>query len=418
MKKREILLIVALVIFGFVYQAIEKGKVQFTKNFSFYSDERRLKGSQFVEFPEKEQLFSLVNKVIIENHAGEVTITKSSDDQVHVASFLRIYYSKKHDVDEIHKKIAIKTDFRDGDLKVSSQCASAFPYQHARIYFRLLVPEGVILTVSNQEGDIIIRGIGKNIYLTQENGNLFVENIPSSLKLQIKNGNANIKRIAAQVDINASHANVYIENAVSLHIRGKHGDYSIKNVKKNVFIEHSFGKLTLDDVDNIEISAKHSDIVAKNIKNGAVITNKYENILLDNITGNIRLSSRMSKIDLRHFSGKNAVIENSFADINISDYSGENLDVLLKNGNLDLQVKNIVNRINIESKYAKLNLVFGILSDPTFNIKTNQGRIFDQLPFELEKYEENSESFANRVGQNPEILINNHYGDVYLRSEI
>lgn len=416
MKKREIFLIIALIAFGVIYQAIEKGKVRFVNDFSFYSHERQLKGSKFSEFPEKEKLFSAINKIVIENPAGEVTINKSKDDQVHVISFLRVYYSDPSGVSEIQKKINIKTELDHGELKISGSYKGDFPYPRVRILFRLLVPEGIELAVSNQEGDTLIRDTGKDIRIGQENGNLVLENIPANLKLHLKNCNASIKSVSEPVEIVSSRSNIVLENAVSLRILGKHGDCSIKNVKKDVFLEHSYGKLVLDNVGKLEINARYSNIDAKNVQGGAIITNKYENIFLRHINGDIRITSRLSRIDLRNISARNVVIENQFADTHMVEFSGENLDMLIKNGNLDLQVGNVANRINIESRHAQLSLVFGILSDPTFNIKTTQGRIYAESPLQLEEYEENTESFLNRTGAKPEILINNIYGDIHIKT--
>lgn len=141
MKKKEISLIVILIVFGFIYQAVEKGKVRFVHDFSFYSHERRLKGNQFVEFPDKEKLFPAVKKIIIENPAGEVVISKSTDDQVRVMSFLRVYYSDKGDVDEIRKKIAVTAELRNGELKIASQHVSSFSLPAGQNSFSPVRPE-------------------------------------------------------------------------------------------------------------------------------------------------------------------------------------------------------------------------------------------------------------------------------------
>jgi len=71
--------------------------------------------------------------------------------------------------------------------------------------------------------------------------------------------------------------------------------------------------------------------------------------------------------------------------------------------------------LNIESRHAKVNLALGVLTDPTFNIKTKHGRIYNNLLIALDIFRENDESFANRSGQKPEIIINNIYGDIYLK---
>jgi hypothetical protein len=416
MKRKEIFLVVVLILFGVVYRAIEKGKVQFANDFSFYSESRRLKGSKFSEFPEKEKLFPAVDKITIENPAGEVTVNRSSDGQVHLFSFLRVYYTDKGVVNEIRKKAMIQTELDHGQLKITCRDAEAFPFQNLRILFRLLIPENTVLDVVNQEGDTIIRDAGKDVHVDQENGNLILENIPSGLKLRLKNCNANIKSIAEHAEIYSTRSNIILEDALSLNLQGKKGDCSVGKVKNDVFIEHSYGKLTLDDVGKLEIRARYSNIIAKNVKNGAVISDKYENIFLENIGGDIRVSSRLSRLDLRNISARNVVIENSFADTGMVDFSGENLDMLINNGNLELQVKNIENRINIESQHAKLDLVFGVLTDPTINIKTRQGQIYADSPLQMDQYEENAEIFLNRMGMKPEILIHNVYGDIHIKT--
>ena len=125
---------------------------------------------------------------------------------------------------------------------------------------------------------------------------------------------------------------------------------------------------------------------AKNIQRGAVIANRFETTLLEDVSGDIRLTSRSGRIVLRRATAGNVVIENSFADIVLTDFSAANLDVLLKNGNLDLRVKNVTERINVEAEHAELDLVFAALADPTFNIKTRNGRIEAQPILGLETF--------------------------------
>jgi DUF4097 and DUF4098 domain-containing protein YvlB len=271
------------------------------------------------------------------------------------------------------------------------------------------------LAISNHEGNVAIRHSGKNIFLQQENGNVILEDVPSSVQMEIRRGQLNVKNIAGNIAIDAQQADILLENVSALRLKGSHGDYTLKKIKSNVFIEHAYGDITLDDAEQAEIFGRHSKITARNIKNGIKLINAFQSIVLENIIGDVRLSSRSSKIEIRHVNAKNMVIENSFADIAIADYSGETLNVLLKNGNLDLQSKTITAKLNIESRYAKINLDLGVLTDPTFNIKTKHGRIYNSLPFALDIFQENDESFANRSGQKPEIVINNIYGDIYLK---
>jgi hypothetical protein len=415
MKKREIVLIIALVVFGLIYQAIEKGRVRFAKDFSFYTHERQLKGSRFSEFPAKELLFPGVSRVVIENPAGEVSVGRSADGQVHLASILRIYYSDKGSLDELRRRTEVKNDLVDGVLKISASYPEEFPYQRLRILFHLQVPPNVALSVSNHEGDVVIRDTGKDLQVAQENGYLVMENIPARSRLLLKNCVAKIKGLADHAEIMATHSNVTLADAVSLRLNGRHGEASIQGVKNDVVVEYAYGRLQVNGAGKLEITAQHSDISAKNIQRGAVVDNRFETTLLEDVSGDIRLSSRSGRIVLRRATAGKVVIENSFADVVLADFSATTLDVLLKNGNLDLSVKNVTERINVEAEHAELDLVFAALADPTFNIKTRNGRIEAQPLLGLENFEENEESFANRSGGRPEILIHDTYGTVRVK---
>jgi Toastrack DUF4097 len=262
---------------------------------------------------------------------------------------------------------------------------------------------------------VVIRDTGKDLQLDQENGYLVLENIPARSRLQLRNCVAKIRGLADHAEITATHSNVTLTDAFSLRLNGRHGEASIRDVKNEAVVEYAYGRLRIDGAGKLEIQAQHSDIGAKNIQGGAVVANRFETTLLEDVSGDVRLSSRSGRIVLRRATAGNVVIENSFADIVLTDCSAASLDVLLKNGNLELNVKNVTERINVEAEHAELDLVFSALADPTFNIKTRQGRIEAQPILGLETFEENEESFANRVGGKPAITIHDTYGTVRVK---
>lgn len=414
MKKKEVFLIVLLIAFGFIYNAFEKGKIKFIDDFSGYFIETRPISEHYLEFPQEEKIFPALAKITMANPAGEITVDRSADGQVHLLAFLRVYFLNKADVERIKQNTRVLAKIENGELRISVDYPTAFPYKRLRIRLQLLVPEGTALAASNHEGNVSIRHVGKNIFLRQENGNVVLEDIPSSAQMEIRHGNLNVKNIAGNIAIDAQQTDIVLENVGALRLSGRHGDCMLKKIGGQVFIEHAFGKITLDDAGQAEVFGRHSAITVRNIKNGVKLTNAFESIVLENIVGDVHLSSRSSKIEIRHVNSRNMVLENSFADISVADYSGDSLNILLKNGNFDFQSKTISGRLNIESRYARIKLALGVMEDPVFNIKTIHGRIFNSSPVALDIFQEKDESFANRSGQKPEIVINNIYGDIYL----
>ncbi|MBN2400644.1 hypothetical protein EH223_09630 [candidate division KSB1 bacterium] len=415
MKKKEIVIVVLLIVFGFVYNAIRKGTIKFIDDFPEFLSEGLLISEQYKAFPQKEMVFPAPHKIILDNPAGEIVVDKSMDGQVHLQASFRVYYLDREDVEKISRHARIHVENENGELNVSVDYVSAFPYKRLRTYFHVMIPEAVMLSVRNQLGNTIVRQCGTDLFLKQKNGNLFLKDIPSSVRIEIRRGNMDLKNITGSVDIEASQGDILLENAASLHVKGRHGNYRLKKIKSGVTIEHAYGDIILDGAGQAEIFGRHSKVVVRNIENGLNLSNAFQTVFIENIKGRVYLTSRSSKMDVRHVQAKSMVIENSFADIAITDCAGETLNVLLKNGNLDFIGEKIADRINIESQQANLNLFLGGLTDPTFNIKTIHGRIYNHSSIALDIFQEKDENFANRSGQKPEIIINNNYGDIYLK---
>jgi len=321
----------------------------------------------------------------------------------------------KRDVEKLSKDVLVRAESENNELKISAAYPSPFPYRQVRIRFQLLVPEGMVLDVRNQQGNITIARVGKNIFIDQENGDVLLESIPSSVQVEIRRGNLDIKNVSEKLAITANQSDMLLENISSLRLVSRNGDCVIKKIKGHGYIEHTYGELNLDGAGQLEIKGRHSKMTVRNVTDGISLSNSFENIFLENIAGDVKLSCRLSKIDIRHGIAKNTVIENSFANVDLTDYSGEVFNFLIKNGNLNLQLKQITESMNIESRNAKINLMLGALTDPTFSIKTRQGRIYNKLSLAMDMYQENVESFATRSGQKPEIIINNIYGDIILQ---
>ncbi|MCX6557917.1 MAG: DUF4097 family beta strand repeat-containing protein [Candidatus Aminicenantes bacterium] len=417
MKKREIVIVVLLIVFGVVYNVVEKGRIRFAGDFSRYFDPMRLVSDRYSEFPQNEKIFPAPGKITIANPAGEITIDKSLDNQVHLFSFFRVYFQDKEDT--FSKKIVqharVLTQVENNELTVSADCRPEFPFNRLRVRLQLLVPAGVVLALDNREGIVSIRHCGKDIFLRQENGNVVLEDIPSAVKLELTHGNLHAKNIAGNVAIATRQSEIFLEDAAAVRLQARHADCELKKIAGPVWIEHAYGRITLDGAGQAEVYGRHSQIAARNIRNGLKLSNAFDGILLENIHGDVSVSGRSSKIEMRQVIAKNMVIENSFADTVIEGYSGETLNALIKNGNFALSSSTIAERLNVESSYARIDLLPGAWADPAFNLKTSHGRIYNQSSFSMELFQEKDESFANRSGQKPEVVINNVYGDIYLK---
>lgn len=416
MKKREIALVVVLIAFGLVYRAVEKGRVRFAKDFSFYSDDRRLRGTRFVAFPGAEEQFPGVERVLVDNPAGEVAVGRSEDDRVHLASIVRVFHSGSGVPAAAGERAVVRSELAGGVLKVTVHAPSPFPYRSQRVLLRLRIPAAAALAVANHEGGVVVRDAGRDVAVEQENGGVVLENVAAGVRLVLRNGTAGMRGIAGHADIEADHAKVTLAGAGSLRLDGRHGEFSLSGVKGDARLKLAYSGLRLDGAGRLEADARHTRIEARRVPGGATVADEFAAVVLEEIGGDIRVSSRSGRIELRRSDAAGVVLENSYADIVVSGLASARLDVLLNNGNLDLVAARVAERVNVKAKYSELNLSFVELADPTVSIKAVHGRISVSPGLELETFEENDEAVANRSGGKPEILVHDTYGNVKLSS--
>lgn len=412
MKRKEIFLVLALIAFGLLYQAVEKGRERMARDFSFYAGDRRPQGTRFSEFPGLQQGFSGVSRIAVVNPAGEVLVGASADGQVHLSSWVRVYHAGKEAPARLEPEVQAQGRMVDGTLQVSVGAPSPFPYRRLRVLLRLEVPPGIPLAVANQEGDVILRDAGGDLEVELKNGDLVLENASAGARLRLSNGTARIKGVAGEAEIRAMRAKVFVQDVAAVRLDGRHSDFVVRGVAGRAAVELAYGKLELDGAERLEAKARHGQIRAAHLGAGAVVTSHYAPVILEDAAGDVSVSCRSGRIELRRLSARAVMVENSYADVAISGFAGASLDVALKNGRLALLADRIDERVNISGSHADLDLSFAALVDPTFSIQAVHGRIRVPPGLGLESYEEKEESFANRDGGKPEIRVRNVYGDV------
>ena len=95
MKKREIVVVLILILFGLIYHAVEKFDFSFFHDISFSMDETKLLSDRHFPFLQKEMRFPGVRKLILNNPAGEVKIVKAADGEVLLHSTVRVYHDEE-----------------------------------------------------------------------------------------------------------------------------------------------------------------------------------------------------------------------------------------------------------------------------------------------------------------------------------
>jgi DUF4097 and DUF4098 domain-containing protein YvlB len=418
MKKKEIILVIAAITFGIIYNLVESGDIRFYSGCSV--DSRRLMDRRHpVRFirEEVEYRVDTIKKIKINNPAGDIEVEKSKDDSIRIKPVIRVYHKDKKKANEISETIRVSTRKTHNKIVIGVDSDERFPYQRVRVEFKCLIPEGVALDLKNRYGNIDIKNAGQNIKIDQRHGNLFMKNIDSPLKVKSHHGQVRLYDIKDQIELSSNYSRIKIKNVPSIILKCSHAHLYINDVKEEAEIIHaSYSFIEIENANYSYIDGRHTNIKLKNIKNGVKINNSHAPIDMTDITGNIDIKAKQCRIALNKIISPLLAIKNSYNDIDIENISGKNLKILLKNGDLTIRFDNIEGDMNITTEYADVELTYPNSVKPAFNIISNNGKIINQTAAELTVLEENQKRIVNIPGGKPQIIVDTLYGDVVLKN--
>lgn len=288
MKKKEIFLVVALVLMGLIHLAIKKG------NFAVrFSDKWSPKKFALLDkehpntFTGAEKIYSGVTTVKLENTAGSVVVSSSDTDDVHLTTETIIYNSSKTDAEAMNRKIDLYSSVDKEVLLLSSYENREFSLKRVRIKYILKVPDAVSVEISNRFGDVTIHSTGATINSENSRGNTTVNDC-SRANIFVSNKRGEI--IAKDVD-------------GKLTINGRYSPAIVKEIAGDLDIKMYHSGLNCSDIqtDTLSIEAKYESVIVNNIRSHmATIVAKKSDVSLSFLKdmGRLSMTSDGSNINL------------------------------------------------------------------------------------------------------------------------
>ena len=380
MRRREVLLVTILIVFGVLYHLSEEEGIRFFGACS--SDGRFLIDSdQAQDFPQPPHHFAGISALDIRNPAGEVVVERIEGDQLVVNSTIRVSHRDKKRAEKIYARLRVKNESISGNLKVRVLSEGRFPYKRVRIFFRIGIPGNVNLDITNRYGNVHITGAGEKI-------------------------SANIK-----------YGDVVVERVVSnLHLRHGYGKIQLVQVEGDLKLETAYSKLKVESAHSLVAQSKHTKMKLQGIGGGVQIKNSHNSIEMEDCGGDIEINTHHCRIGLKKILAKKLIIQNRHEDLTISQLEAESVDVALSNGDLRLHFYRVGERINLGTQYSKIILEYPVSLSPLFNINVTYGKIKNTTAVEMDLWSGKYSELSTTEEGEPEIIIANKYGDVILKN--
>ena len=441
MKKRDIIIVMAVIAFGLIYNALKTGDfdIRFDKGVPVTTWQLEDK-SYPNDFEREEIRYNQVDKIEISNIAGDIKVEKAALDAdgtsvpgIRIHPAVRVYHRDKKKAEEISKKIKINTvlttETIEGDnlagkkekkkVRIEVKSMEDFSLRRARVRFKLVIPGTVELDLKNRYGDMEINGCGTNICLDGKHGDITVKHVDSPVEINHKNGRVVVTDVQNSVLLSSRNSRIRINNIAELKLDCYLANADISQVENTVLIENAaYTTITMDEGNGFSASGRHTKYKLTNIKNNVQIKNSHQSITMSKIKGNIRINANNCRINLDEITSGDVVIKNAHKYVNIDKISAENLDILMSEGDLDIAFDQIKEKLNIKNRHSKVTLIYPSSLRPVYNIEARYGSITNRTAEELEVLKERGRESVNsslREGK-PKITINTTYGDVLLET--
>jgi len=441
MKKRDIIIVMAVLAFGLIYNAIKSGEfdIRFHKGVPVATWQLTDK-SYPNDFASEEIQYNQVDKIEISNLAGDIEVEKAAlaadaanDPGIRIYPTIRVYHRNKEKAEEINKKIKIshvlstetietgnvpgKNEQKKVRIEVTSQ--EDFPLARARVRFKVVIPGTEELELRNNYGDIVVDGCGTNIYLEGKHGDISVKHVDSAVEILHKNGRVVVTDVQNNVDLSARNSTVRINNVSGLKLTCSLADVEINQVENKVEIENAaYSDIIMDQGNEFYAAGRHTKFKLTNIKGSVQLNNSHKSITMGNIQGNIHINAKNCKINLDQITSGDVVIKNAYNTVTIDKITAESLEVLMNNGDLDIAFDQIKEKLDIKNSHSKVTLIYPSSAQPVFNIEARYGSVTNRTSQELAVLKERERELvtSSRLEGKPKITIDTAYGDIVLET--
>jgi len=441
MKKRDIIIVMAVIAFGLIYNAIKSGDfdIRFHKGVPV-TTWQLIDKSYPNDFAGEEIQYNQVDKIEISNIAGDIEVEKAAPAAdaanatgIRIYPTIRVFHRDKTKAEEISKQIKINhvlaTETIEANnppgkkemqkVRIEVKSIEDFSLRRARVRFKLVIPDTVELKLRNRYGDMVVDGCGKNISLDGKHGDIYVKHVDTAVEINHNNGRVAVSDVQNNVNLSARNSTVRVNNVSELKLDCYLADVKISQVENKVDIENAaYSDIIMEEGNEFSAAGRHTKYKLTNIKSSVQIKNSHKPISMKNIGGNILINANNCKINLEQITASDVVIKNAYNYVNIDKISVENLDILMNNGDLDIVFDQIKEKLDIKNRHSKVTLIYPSSQRPVFNIEARYGSVTNRTTEDLAVLKERGRELvtSSRLDGKPMITINTTYGDILLET--
>lgn len=273
---------------------------------------------------------------------GDVTVTLSGDDQIHVQAHQVVYAANERDarrnLDALTPKLVVNGN------NVTLRAADA---NDGRADLTIEIPKGAVPMVTAGHGDVTVEGLGGTVNVAAERGDVKVDNIAGAVHVHMGKGEFTADALSGDLTLEGRLDDVSISG-----VRGKvalDGDFfGATDLAHIASAVHFHSSRTDVEVANIpgDLSIDSGDLQLNNAAGPARVSTSAKDVECTGITGDLRVEDGDGDISVGAVAPVGALmIHNRNGAINLTVPQGAafHLEATAKNGNIDSKLNLPVN---------------------------------------------------------------------------
>jgi DUF4097 and DUF4098 domain-containing protein YvlB len=247
---------------------------------------------------------------------GDVTVTPSGDDQIHVQAHQVVYAANDRDARRNLDALAPQLTVNGKNVTLRAADSS-----DGRADLTIEIPNGAVPTVTSGHGDVTIEGLAGNVTVAADRGDVKIDNLGGGAQVHMSKGEFSAHAIAGE-----------------LSLQGRMDDVSISDVQGKVALDGDFfGDTNLAHIAApVHFHSSRTDLEVASIPGDLSIDSG--DLQLNNATGPARVSTSAKDVECTGIAG-DLHVEDGDGDISVGAIAplGE-LQIHNRNGAIHLTV--------------------------------------------------------------------------------
>lgn len=254
--------------------------------------------------------------VIVQNPRGDVTVTPSTDGQIHLDAHEVVHSGSDNETqkafDAVHPQIAVSG---------ANVTVSVPKYRASSVDLRLAVPAGSAVTVNAEDGDVSVEGLKGNADVTDQKGDVKFDSIGGDVHARMRDGDFSAHTIGGQA-----------------FLSGHAGDVTLSEITGQATLDGEFfGSTHLEDMSGaVHFHSSHTTLDIAKLSGD--LTLDSDDLSANALSGPVRLVTRSKNVELTAVAG-DLHIEDSDGGVNVTAASPlGNVEIANHTGDVTLVV--------------------------------------------------------------------------------